>query len=274
MGTLALFGYVVGHFVLEQNDSADPGVLPDEIPLSGDLTFISNTPKVAVVGAVPSPTTVYFDTFKGALDANGNVIDANGNPGIWLPATNDPADNPSGFNYTVKATFRNGTAVIANETYVINVPVASATDSTTWTDLTKAAPIASSGGIAITQGPPGPAVIPTIGTVTQGSAPGVTISNITTNPVGYSLNFVIPIPPIVDDTNHVLVSALPNLDAALPPGMLFFSMEISGTYQQRPTTRPDQACFWIGPDTPPVASPVNTGTAGMYGIDHWFQTVS
>lgn len=295
-----LYGKVVGRFVALVGDGVDADVYPDAAPLSGTVTFTASAPKLLVPAASPDPVTAETTPIVATLDANG-YLTFNGQQGVWLTATNDTTLNPPGFTYQVKYALTYNGNTIDKSQFDIAVPASSLTDPTTWTDLTKVAPVPSSPGNAIVQGPPGPSNTLTIGVVQSGPVAAATITGSSPN---QQLNLTMPtvvgggggtgtvksvnnnmpdtggnvtVTPqsmtgFLDTNGDIQLSYFPNLLSALPSSMVMFVRESGGTYGPRPTSRTDTMVLWFGPDTPAI---VTSGTAGMLdGIDSWFQTVS
>lgn len=106
---------------------------PDAQPASGLLTF---TPSVKQVTDVGAQTLILLNNIQVQLQADGSFE-------VSLVATDNAYLNPTDFSYKVSSTF-------GMKPIDIKVPSNSITDLTAWI------PVASSGGITITQGPPGP----------------------------------------------------------------------------------------------------------------------
>ncbi len=76
------FGKVVARFLLAVGDSDDAGTMPDAQPAVGTVKFLPRKPNVKVTE--PTPALVTSRPPISALDANGDLVDAMGNPGVWL----------------------------------------------------------------------------------------------------------------------------------------------------------------------------------------------
>jgi hypothetical protein len=186
------YGKVVGRFVAAIGDGVDSDTFPDATPLSGTVTFTPSAAKFLVATASPDPTTVEAQPIVGVLDSNG-YLTFNGLQGVWLLATNDPALNPTGFTYNVKYALTYNGNTIDKSTFDIPVPISNASDPTTFTDLTKAAPVASANGTPVTKGDPGmPGVTPTftVRNVTSGATPAVNLDG--SNAPAYKMDFTLP----------------------------------------------------------------------------------
>lgn len=93
----------------------------DGTPVSGKLTFVSNT----VLTAPADDITIIPKPIEKVLDANGHFETA-------IPATDDPDIVPEGFTYTVTEGWAGG------RTYTMQIPVAAKTNGI---DLSEIAPV-------------------------------------------------------------------------------------------------------------------------------------
>lgn len=96
------YGKVSGRFISAVGDSSnDPDRFPDGIPVEGiRVEFRASVPMTKNSSATP-PATIFLQTVVATTDAQGDLIDATGQKGIYLVATNDPDLNPTNFTYNV-----------------------------------------------------------------------------------------------------------------------------------------------------------------------------
>lgn len=184
------YGKVVGRFVVAIGDGVDADVYPDGMAATGTVTFTPSASKVLVASGQPDPFTFELQPVTATLDSSG-YLTFNNATGVWLVATNDTNTNPTGFTYSVQYNITYSGGLIDKSKFDIAVPASSLADSSTWTDLTKAAPVPSSTGTAIVQGPAGPAGPAntlTIGAVTTGTA----AASITGSSPNQVLNLTLP----------------------------------------------------------------------------------
>lgn len=76
------FGKVVGRFLLAVADASDPDRLPDAKAPTGSITFTPITPNFKT--GSPDVATVVRVPIRCALDGDGNLIDPERSPGVWL----------------------------------------------------------------------------------------------------------------------------------------------------------------------------------------------
>lgn len=141
MPTNVSYGRVIGQWLLAVGDSTTPDT-PDATPAAGTITFTPSVPRVLDTTATPNPVTITPQPVACTLDADGYLTDGQGNPGVWLVATDDPDNNPTGWTYTVRVALTG----LSPQTY--NIAVAADTTS----DMSLVAPVPSSPGTAITRG--------------------------------------------------------------------------------------------------------------------------
>ncbi|MGN7799046.1 hypothetical protein [Leifsonia sp. 22587] len=182
------YGKVVGRFLVGIGDGVDADALPDAVVPTGTITFTPSVKKVLIANGSPDPLTLELQPVTATIDSSG-YLSFNNQPGVTLVATNDSNINPTDFTYSVQYNIAYSGGVIDQSKFDIKVPAASLTDSTTWTDLTKAAPVPTAAGTAIVKGDPGPVTDLTIGTVTQGT---VASASITGSAPQKRLNLVLP----------------------------------------------------------------------------------
>lgn len=78
------FGKVVARLILAVADSSDTGRLPDATPAVGTVFF---TPSSAIIKTqLPTPATVVKQPIECGIDADGFLIDPEGDLGVWLVA--------------------------------------------------------------------------------------------------------------------------------------------------------------------------------------------
>lgn len=77
------YGFVVGRFVEAVPDGSDEDRLPDGVSIAGPVEL---APVVAVQGAVDYSALVKIGKFDAAVDGRGELRDASGELGMWLPA--------------------------------------------------------------------------------------------------------------------------------------------------------------------------------------------
>ena len=95
------FGTVVGRFMRAVADGPDTGRDPDGIPLAGlTVKFIPSVDRFKNATATP-PVMIVADPITAATDADGYLIDAEGEQGIRLLATDDEDLNPTGWTWGV-----------------------------------------------------------------------------------------------------------------------------------------------------------------------------
>ena len=76
------YGKVVGRYIVALGDGVDADRLPDAIAAKGYIGF---EPLNRIMKSVsPIPTTINKNPIDGMLDLNGDLIDFNGDLGVWL----------------------------------------------------------------------------------------------------------------------------------------------------------------------------------------------
>lgn len=95
------FGTVVGRFMRAVADGPDAGRDPDGIPFAGlTVKFIPTADRFKNITAVP-PVTIVADPITATTDAEGYLIDPQGERGIRLLATDDEDLSPTGWTWGV-----------------------------------------------------------------------------------------------------------------------------------------------------------------------------
>lgn len=135
------YGKIVGRFLAAVGDGTDSDLFPDEVPLSGTVTFTPSASTIVIKTATPDPVTVFPNAITATLDANGYLTDPSGNRGIYLIATDNPLTDPTNFTYNVsiKVALGNGAPYTATSKD-INVLAG------TVTDLVNMVSVSASGG--------------------------------------------------------------------------------------------------------------------------------
>lgn len=135
------YGKIVGRFLAAVGDGTDTDLYPDEVPLTGTVTFTPSASTIVIATATPDPVTVFPNPITATLDANGYITDPSGNRGIFLIATDNPATNPTNFTYNVSIRVALGAGAPYSATSKdIAVPAGSVTD------LINAVSVPASGG--------------------------------------------------------------------------------------------------------------------------------
>ncbi|ONI62635.1 hypothetical protein CSIV_14265 [Microbacterium sp. CSI-V] len=142
MADLAPLGYgrVKARYVAGVADSSDAGDVPDVVPLTGTVTFNMSASALRVVTAAPDPATVHPRPITVALDDEG-YLTQNGSRLVSLLATDDPATNPTGLQWTVSFNLRtiDGDSVPA-QAWSFELPRGAVVDLTEVAPLTAPAP--------------------------------------------------------------------------------------------------------------------------------------
>lgn len=100
------YGKVEGRFLRAIADSSDPGPEPDGEPVPGlKVKFSASVARAKNASAVP-PVTIELPPVTVTCDEDGFIVDEQGNPGVYLVASEDPDLNPTGWTYsaTIEAT--------------------------------------------------------------------------------------------------------------------------------------------------------------------------
>lgn len=144
------FGTVTGRFLAIVADSpADSDDEPDLAPVTGQVRFTPSLAAGVAEGAIVLPTPVTAD-----LDSQG-YVSLNGVRGVTLVATDSTGINPSNFTYAVSfIDLRYSGIPLTYRSFSFNLPAGTAVD------LSEAAPVGTSNGVAILRGEkgdPGPA---------------------------------------------------------------------------------------------------------------------
>jgi len=79
------YGKVVGRFIQAVGDTADVDLLPDVVPIQGNITLTPANPLSKEVSVAP-PTTVVRSTITCSLNSQGLLVSPAGDVGVWLVA--------------------------------------------------------------------------------------------------------------------------------------------------------------------------------------------
>lgn len=95
------YGQVGGRFLLAVADTTDPGRAPDSLPAQGKVKFTPSVGHVINATALPDPVFITPNVIECTLDAEGYLVDSQGERDVWLIAGDDPDLNPTGWTYKV-----------------------------------------------------------------------------------------------------------------------------------------------------------------------------
>lgn len=102
------YGRVVGQFIQAVADTGDPGQEPDQLPMSGSVTF---TPDVSPVKLPTVPATMFQKSISATLDSEGFLL---GPDGVTRGVTLISSDSPSSagdFTYSVTISLEGAAAI-------------------------------------------------------------------------------------------------------------------------------------------------------------------
>lgn len=151
------YGQVTGRFLTGGSDTAsDTDAYPDSVPCGGTITFTPSPEELIAPNGTPVPFQLLPAPITGVLDSQGYLCQqladgTAGARGVYLYATDNPAVTPAGWTYRVGFELNaGGGSPIQRSSYPgLSVPGGRITD------LSQAAPIASSNGVVITKGDKG-----------------------------------------------------------------------------------------------------------------------
>lgn len=145
-------GEVVGRYIADVIDGADPNLDPDARPVRGRIVFTASVPYLPNPTAAPAPVTIMRVPIIGVLDADGYLCTPYPGTlepqyrGVRLIATDDPDLSVEGWTWDVTYMFE------AIDGYKIAIPAHGfALPAGTTVDLTKVAKIPSSPGYSLPQ---------------------------------------------------------------------------------------------------------------------------
>lgn len=125
--TVVAYGQVVGHFVRFDADAADPGTVPDEIPLTGTVTLAPLTDIVRWPTTTPPRLAVAATVTCPVVD--GDLMAPDGSTaGVWVVATDQPDGSPDVIQW--RASFRFDDVPRQPPAVVFNVPADGVVDLT------------------------------------------------------------------------------------------------------------------------------------------------
>lgn len=169
-------GTVTGRYLSPIADGLDADSAPDAVAVNGTATFIPSIKSAQVTGVAGNSYTLLPIPIECKV-VDGRLIGPDGSPEVRLVAT-DSDTNPSGWTYLVKFSLVAGSVRVSPPEFSFELPAG------TTVDLSLAAPVTSSNGVAIVRGPKGdkgdpgtggggPAVgIPTFAQTTEPTEPG------------------------------------------------------------------------------------------------------
>lgn len=133
------YGKVTGRFLAAVGDSTgDDDLYPDDVPMTGTVTFKPSVGAILLPNATPDPTIVLPTPIVAVLDDNG-YVSLNGIRGIFLLATD--TTNPVDWTWNVSFALRIGTqSVIPYPAFDMSLPAG------TVKDLVAVVPFPSSSG--------------------------------------------------------------------------------------------------------------------------------
>lgn len=108
------YGTVVWQAATDVGDGSDPGSLPDYIPPTGTVTFVSSVGKLLDPGATPNPITIIRDVILGVIDEQGYLCTPDpvtlqpAYRGVKLIANDDEDLNPRNSVYNVAYQLKSG----------------------------------------------------------------------------------------------------------------------------------------------------------------------
>lgn len=136
------FGKVVGNFVIAAADGSDADSYPDPMYAPASITFTPSIDRAAT-----NTTFILPNVITATVSGEDGVLrDSQGNVGVWLVATENPAINPTSWTWKV-------TIQVQGRTAPITFPFKLEPD--TEINLAQVTPIPASGGTFITRGDKG-----------------------------------------------------------------------------------------------------------------------
>ncbi|WP_129710900.1 collagen-like protein [Haloactinopolyspora alba] len=169
---------MTGRFLQAVADGADLDSNPDGTPVTGFVTFTPSPTYVRYPVATPDPATIVPQAITCPIDQDGYLLDAQGNQGVMLVATDDPDGNPVDWTYEVRLDFG-----VLIDPFHINVPAGGEVD------LTTLIPVSESDGVQTIQGPANVLSIGDVATSAPGTPAAVSVEGETPN---QTLNFTLP----------------------------------------------------------------------------------
>jgi len=140
------YGQVKWRAVSAAADTTDADALPDARPVTGAVTFTAEVtdPLLSPQGA--DPVTIFPLPVSATIDAGGVLRDADGRPTVTLVATDSAGVTPTGWTWRATYALNGG---VSRGAFSFKLPAG------TTVDLTSVAPVATTGGTPIIQGPAG-----------------------------------------------------------------------------------------------------------------------
>lgn len=130
-------------------DQADGDVNPDWVPLPAGTTVTIRHPVTKVIDSSSTPPVSFYpQPITCLLNATGDILDPQGQVGVWVLNPNNPAMNPNGYTLLVDINIPGRNA----ETFNLGLVTPNGDGSY---DITLNSPVSAATGGTVTQGVPG-----------------------------------------------------------------------------------------------------------------------
>lgn len=147
------YAFVTGRYLSGAADSPeDVDRLPNNLAVSGSVTFTPRAKYILMPGGAPDPVTILPMSITCEIDSEG-YLSQNGARGLWLISNDTPA-NPSDWTWDVTFKFSAGVGGPAQAFGPFSYKFKESLDesSAQANDLTRLTPVTSSSGVTMTQG--------------------------------------------------------------------------------------------------------------------------